>query len=385
MLAARRTPVRRLGPGAMILLAAFWCANVVGQEPAQPQRGGDVPRGRLLSRLGQALAPSGLDGGELGQQRMVLCLSREFFTSLLDHDVDRLTPVQEVVLGTPVAGQSRTVARPTVNLVPHDSQAVFEVVLEGTTVSRTTGRNRAAIVYSRATTTFRATKQVVFEPASGFHASPATIEARTQLVTEGVDATSRCRLIRGLVRDRAWQEVQRQHPQAEAIAHQRAQRRIGRLFDDRLEQGLARLNRATELRDLVAALVPGESRLAIVCCSTEDCVQFALSRRGSADSELPVTLPEAPRAAGPMQLWIHSSLLGARFQRLPDRFPLAGRFVGPWLGSSHAAATAVLTNRLASLLAGDEPLWTVRTAGEWVVVPLSGGPQEQIARRAVWR
>jgi hypothetical protein len=141
-----------------MLLAVLCCGILAGEEPAE-------------RRLG-------------GEQRVVLCLSQEFFTSLIDPDVDRRTQVQDVVLGTPVAGQAHTVARPVIKLVPHNSQAVFEVVLEGTTVSRTTGRNRAAIIHSRATTSFRAIKQVVFEPRSGFRAQPATIDARTQLVTE---------------------------------------------------------------------------------------------------------------------------------------------------------------------------------------------------------
>jgi hypothetical protein len=182
--------------------------------------------------------------------------------------------------------------------------------------------------------------------------------------------------------------VQTQHAQAEAIAHHRAEARIQSLFDHKLEEGLARLNRASDLRSALAALIPGESRLVVVCCSTEDCVQFTLSRREDAGGggELPVTLPEAPRSAGPMQLWIHSSLLGALFQRCPDRFPRAGRWLAQWSATSRAATSAALANRLATLLMGDDALLEVLTAGEWVVVPLSGGSQEQrVAGRPVWR
>ena len=394
MWVARDLRVRRFAVGAALLLAAVSCGHVHGQEVEPATRGQSRVVGRLFQRLRQAinLEPrdrrTELESQTVQQNRLVLRLSQDFFDGVVDRDVDRLTPVAEVILGTPISGQARTVGRPTVNLIPDDSQAVFEVVLTGTTVSHTTGRNQAAIIHSRATTTFRATKQIVFEPQRGFRAQPATIDARTQLVTEGIDSTYRCRLLQRIVRRRAWQEVQRQHPQAELIAQTKAEARIRMLFDQRLEEGLARLNRASYLRSLLAALVPGESRLAVICCSTEDCVQIALTPRDDLDASgaLPVALPEPPQAAGPMQLWVHSSLLGAMFQRAPDRFPWAGSWLAQWSASSRAATAATLVNRLAVILIGDEAPLAVVPAGEWVVVQLSGMSQEQrIVRRPMWR
>lgn len=396
MYRARGAPLGRFAIVAvLLLLTALSYGSAAADEAAgQTSRGQGRIVGRFFQRLRQAInplqndRPADLERETVRQNRLVLRLSEDFFDGVVDRDVDRLTPVAEVILGTPVSGQARTVGRPTVNLLPDDSQAVFEVVLTGTTVSRTTGRNRSAIIYSHATTDFQATKQVVFDPQRGFRAQPATVDARTQLVTDGIGSTSRSRLVDRMVRRRAWQEVQRNRPQAQAIAQAKAKARIQEFFDQRLEEGLARLNRATYLRSVLATLVPGESRLAFVCCSTEDSVQIAISPRDQigVSGALPVPLPEAPLAAGPMQLWVHSSLLGALFQRAPDRFPWAGPWLAQWSANSRAATSAALVNRLAVILIGDEVPLEVVSAGEWMVVPLSGASQTQrMVRRPTWR
>ena len=78
-----------------------------------------------------------------------------------------------------------------------DSQALCHVILEGTTVSRTVGRNGPAVIYSRSTSRFRATKPVVFDPGNGFRTLPARVVGTSRFVSNSRSAAaSRQRPIR---------------------------------------------------------------------------------------------------------------------------------------------------------------------------------------------
>src|SRR5688572_19983716 len=87
-------------------------------------------------------------------QLVVVRLTEEWFTSRIDKQIDELSPVDQVILNTRVRGTARTVGKPRVELRPDANNATLQVVLSGTTVSRTVGRNGPAIIHSRSTTAF---------------------------------------------------------------------------------------------------------------------------------------------------------------------------------------------------------------------------------------
>lgn len=306
---------------------------------------------------------------------IVIRLSEELFTSIIDRDVDEQVEVRDVILETPVTGLARTTGRPWVNLVPHETQAAFEVVFEGTTVSRSVGRNGPAVIYSRSTTQFCATKQVRFEPGRGFHAMPAQINAQTSLVIEGVDATTRCRLVSRLVRRRAWREAQAKHGQALAIVHAKAERRVRSVFDAQLEKGLARLNRASNLRGMALNLLAWAREPQYVCCSTEQYVEIAASALGR--EALPIELPRSQRVRSPIQVWIHKSVPGPRIAGLLTRFDWGRRGLEELTWLSQSAAAALLGLELAAGAgefrgAADEPPdVALTTVDDWIVIEIA--------------
>lgn len=315
------------------------------------------------------------DYEQVEHKLVVLRLSEELFTSIIDRDVDEQVQVRDVILETPVTGLARTTGRPWVNLVPHETQAAFEVVFEGTTVSRSVGRNGPAIIYSRSTTQFRATKQVRFEPGRGFHAMPAQINAQTNLVIEGVDSTTRCRLVSRLVRRRAWREAHARHSQALAIVHAKAERRVRSVFDEQLEKGLARLNRASNLRGTALNLLTGTIQPQYVCCSTDQYVEIAASAQGR--EPLPIELPRPKRVRSPIQVWIHKSVPGPRIAGLLTRYDWGRRGLQQltWLPAS--AAAALLGWELAAGAgefrgaAEEPPDVALTTVEDWIVIEIA--------------
>jgi hypothetical protein len=371
---------------------ALYLASVAAaQEPppgAEPRQAGR-PITELLENLRDDLLPipkpqaaEPLSVRDPAAHKVVLRVSEELFTSLIHRDIDQQTPVQDVILGTPVAGVARTVAQPRVDLIPHSSQAAFEVVMEGTTVTRTTGRNGPAVINSRGTTQFRAVKQVVFSPEKGFYALPSTVDARSQIVTESIGST-RGGLLGRLVRRRAWREVQNKRPQTLAIVQEKNKRRVAAVLDAEVNQGLARLNRRNEVRGLIAAVVSGTSQPRYACCSTEHYVQVGASLGPAGNRS--IVLPPAEYLTSPVQLWIHRSLVRPQLpvilSRLgADRFDMSG-FVSLVHVAPAAAVGAELLKTATTKVQESSPL-DVQTIEDWMVVEIGNESREsRIVRR----
>jgi hypothetical protein len=256
-------------------------------------------------------------------------------------------------------------------------QATFQVVIEGTAHSKSVGYNGPAVIHSRSVTTFTATKQVVFEPGRGFYALPPKVAARTQTFTDGVDSTRRG-LVGRIVRRKASQQVALRHDEAQEIARQKAERRIALAFDRHMEQRLARLNRAAEFRSLaIAALRPaGSSEPTYACCSTSQFLQIAANfGEGGPAIDLPVK-GAASRAAAPIEVWIHQSLVG-------NRLATALKLLNGGAGADDlllalAAASRVFEGHSGSsltALAGEWPV-KIQQVGEWSVVEVEFKPED---------
>lgn len=247
----------------------------------------------------------------LPAHRLVVRFSDAMLNSLMAIAIDREADVRDNILGTEIYGRSRIVANRAVRLQDSPDQATFHVAVDGTAVSRSTGYNGPAIIYSHSVTRFTATKQVVFEPSRGFYALPPQVHARTTTYTDGVGST-RGGIVGRIVRRRAGREVAARHDEAQEIARQKAEQRITAAFNRVIDERLAKLNKAGSFRAvMVAALRPsssGEPRYA--CCSTPHYLQIATNfGEGGPEIDLPVKGP-ASMAAAPVEIWIHQSLVG---------------------------------------------------------------------------
>ena len=96
-------------------------------------------------------------------------------------------------------------------------------------------------------------------------------------------------------------------PQVEAIARQKAERRITAAFDEYLQVKLARLNQMTDMRQAVALLLGGDGEPKFKSRTTRDYMEIILS---SADGAMPVSLPVTDQPAAPVQIWVKNSIVG---------------------------------------------------------------------------
>ena len=305
-------------------------------------------------------------GGKLSTpRRIVIRLTAEAFAPLVDRDVDETRPVQDVILGTRVAGQSRTTGKPTVTLADDDDSASFVLTLKGTTVSRTVGYNGPAVIRSRSETFFTATKRVVFQAGQGFVSEPAKIDARTRITTEGIGST-RPGLRGRLVQRQAAPQVAASRRAAEEIVRQKAMRRVSAAFDRHLEGRLERLNRALDMREAIAFVLRGETEPRYVFCTADGCVQIVASA-GVDDPAVPVQLPPLESKPAPVQIWVHRSLVDENLAFFLKQFDQARREPGPVFRILAAAAAGFRSEPSAD--STDTSLDDV-AADEWIVIQI---------------
>jgi hypothetical protein len=237
---------------------------------------------------------------------IVIRLSADAFAPLAGTVIDRQTQVDEVILGTRVVGLAQTHGQPAVHLVEDPQIAGFQMVLTGTTHSRTVGKNGPVTIYSRSQTTFRATKRVVFAPGVGFQAEPARVEADTRTATDDIQ-TRRQGPIGRLILRQAWSRIGESREEATRIARERTARRIAELFDQHLDDQLAQLNEALTWRNGLSVARDRGLEPAFACSTTKNHMQI-IATSGGAE----ISSPELPQLdqTTPVQVWVHESIIG---------------------------------------------------------------------------
>ena len=236
---------------------------------------------------------------------VVIRLTQAWFTSRINRPIDEHSAVDEVILGTRVRGAARTVGTPHIQLCEDPDDVSLQVVMTGSTVSRTVGSSGPVTARSRSETTFTATKQIVFTPGKGFAALPAAIAARTRVTTEDVQ-TSRRGVIGRIVERRAWRQIDANRPQVTEIARQRATVRIAEAFDAQVDDMVAQLNRSADLRETIAMIRGPGKEPRYSCRSTDKFVEIAIGPAGGGPAPLPPALVDYD---APVQVWLHKSLV----------------------------------------------------------------------------
>jgi hypothetical protein len=284
-----------------------------------------------------------------------------------------------VILGTPVSGVGRIAGQTQVVLEPSADQAAFAVIVRGTVHSRTVGRNGPATIYSRSTTSFTATKRIVFEPGKGFYAGPPEIAASTRVQTEGISINRRG-IIGRIIQRRAWEQVAASRPQVTAIARQRAVSRIAAAFEDHLGERLAQLNESIEFRAIIAGLRDqADGTPQVVCSTTPQYIEIADTLASERRTVVLPVLSSASAANAPIEVWIHQRLVPERVAKMlktvfssPDQNTLIQALAllpGPVGKEAAAGLTALVTDNQIG----------IQTLGEWTVVEIGTRPLANVA------
>jgi hypothetical protein len=234
-----------------------------------------------------ALAQQTLDANVSDHRQGTLIwvrVSKHFLDNYVQRDVDRTKPVHDLILGTRISGESRTLGKTHLVLHPNDDHAVGEVHFEGTVTAKTVGRNGPATLWSDSDSTFRARKSLTITD-SGLTAKSAVASAPTRLTPTQI-RTSLPRL-RGRIAQRiAWRRVNSSRAQADAIASDHTADDVRGDLDHKLDDAVATIQARIKPQVAEANQVLADGQLVVRSRSTPNSIEIALCRPGTPAQEL---------------------------------------------------------------------------------------------------
>lgn len=224
-----------------------------------------------LRRYGQAERLVAAARRHYCQPNLYVRASRELVAAAFEEDVDRVSPVRQVILGTDVYGTGRTIGKIRVNLLPDRRRAAIETRLIGDTHTDTIGYNGPVRIFSTGVTHLRSSKRLWLD-ANGLSARPASTEADVDNTINAI-AANRCGPLGRFIERMAWKKAGQQEHLAEAIASERAEQQANREVDAQTEERLAEANEQFRRR-FRDPLLRRDQLPIIQASSTTDVLQF---------------------------------------------------------------------------------------------------------------
>jgi hypothetical protein len=236
-----------------------------------------------------------------GHPNVWIDISEDLLDDPVDRMIERIEGVSDIILGTPVSGNSRVRAKSDLLIEPAADRAILKIVVEGHVDAQTTGRRGPAQIDSRSTTRFRAEKQLLIEP-TGLKVLPTVCRAQLAAGSSKVSATTgglRGRIVRG-VAERRW-EASRDAALREGQQH--VEQRVCAAVDREADALIRRLDRLV-VRPVLALRNQGTP---VVQFNTEKGILRIGVRRGPLGA--PIERP--PVEEGRLfVVRVHSSLIG---------------------------------------------------------------------------
>lgn len=261
-------------------------------------------------------------------------VSRGFLEDYVERTIRRRKPVTDCVLGTRIVGESETVGRTQLSLIPSSGQLLGEINFFGTVEAHTCGYKGPVVLHNVSNTSFEAHKLIAMDKG-GFRVAPATITGPTHLQTVDID-TSLPRL-RGRIAQRiAWRKVSSTHDEAQAITGQHTNADVRRDFDARINQSVAKVQRVLgeQIPDLnrTAGPLPTDVRFR----SSADCIELAILRENASPEDRKLRPPPANRDAD-LSVRVHRALFTSAImdpQLIQDLAPMLMKLLQARSGSN---------------------------------------------------
>jgi hypothetical protein len=176
-------------------------------------------------------------------------VSANFVMRAPDRPIDRVTPVEDCILGTSIFGTAHAQGNVRYNVIPSDDSIDLAIYLTGEAHSRTTGYNGPVRISSTGVTNYWASKQISLTP-DAFVASPASAGAELDSHIHSIQKTGG-KFGKRLIEKIAWNRARESKPQAERISASHTRDRVVREFEE------------TVARDLAAVRAQYENKIAL--------------------------------------------------------------------------------------------------------------------------
>ncbi|MHB1035671.1 MAG: hypothetical protein ACYC35_12450 [Pirellulales bacterium] len=276
------------------------------KNPAAPDA---AAIGAVLGRLerdGQTPSLVAAVRAHLCRPNLFVVVSNDIVGAGVAAPTEETAPVEDVILGTRIAGTGRTTGFRRVELVPDADRAIFDILFDLTTASDTVGRNGPVQIDSGGITRLAARKRMLFDQ-EGLRALNASSAAVTNTQVRGVSPV-RDGIGSRLVQRVAWNRVCQEKAQAEQIAAQHAEWRANERIDRDAAEMLAKTNKGYAERVRNPLVRRGGFPSQFRCSTSRDQLQLALLEAGPFQS---AATSAPPDLTGPseMTLRVHESAI----------------------------------------------------------------------------
>ncbi|MGI9446652.1 MAG: hypothetical protein ACR2NI_03220 [Pirellulales bacterium] len=187
--------------------------------------------GPLLARLVESRQASGLVArirSAVDRPNLYMSVNESLLSSAVNRVVDRTSPVNEVVLGTPVRGTGHTSGLVLLDFLPSSQRAVTQLSFQATNLANTRSTKGPVTVCSEGVTELSAQKRIYIDDERVW-ADPTVASASTKTRMTGIGIKSR--FGKNFIRRVASKKVSQMKPKIEAISERRAQERVRQEFE----------------------------------------------------------------------------------------------------------------------------------------------------------
>lgn len=303
-----------------------------------------------MSRFGQATELTEAVRHHYSRPNLFVQFSQDMIRTGIETDIEEHTYVRENILGTAIRGPATLKGRVSIDLVPSSADAAIDLVMTGVTYSNNTGRNGPVSIHSTGRTTVDARKRVVID-AEGLSLQRARAACRTSSRIHNISA--KCCAVERI----AWKRAGQTKSQVEAIASQRAARRVAAQMDSEVVEVLTPAKELFAERFRNPLVRRGGFPQQFLLSTCEDHL-FIQALQAAADQLAAPDEPPELTAAHDVAARIHQSLVGN----------LSQAYLGgvTWTDERIAELAERLTGDIPPALERmrDEPPWSITFANE---------------------
>ena len=182
--------------------------------------------------------------GKYARSNARLLVSSEYVNKRFSRPVNEANPVNELILGTQLYGQSWLQGWVTPQLIDSNSRAALRLNMNGSFSSQNIGYNRSVKLHTQGFGSVAACETIAFSDVGFVPLNDTAADANLSSQIDNIEAKLQ------IVRKFASKQAAKKKPQADTIAEGRLENRIRTQFHERLEQQLIEANQRIQNPDV---------------------------------------------------------------------------------------------------------------------------------------
>ena len=240
--------------------------------------------------------------GAFSRANARVLISSEFVSKRFSRPVNEANPVNEVILGTQLFGQSWLQGYVTPQLLDSSSNAALRLNLNGSFSSQNIGYNRSVKLHTQGAGSVAASETIALTNRGLVPLNDTSSDAN--LASQINDIEARLRIVRKI----ASKQAAKQKPQADSIAEGRLENRIRTQFHEKLTQHISEANERIKTPDLPVLTRLGVDRPSRTTWSSPQYLALLWKLQGQSQLAAPTSCPLVVDPSG-VTVQLHHSVV----------------------------------------------------------------------------